>query len=63
MKAFLTDTVLRGQLYKRPLSQIPVLLKSHTNSVFLTRAYHELLQVQGYANESLAHSLVDVLRN
>ena len=34
MKAFLTNTLLSGQLYKRPPSQIPVFLKSHTNSIF-----------------------------
>ena len=35
VKAFLTDTLLSGQLYKRLRSQIPVLLKSHTNSIFV----------------------------
>ena len=35
VEALLTDTVVSGQLYLRPPSQIPVFLSSHTNSVYI----------------------------
>ena len=35
VEALLTDTVVSGQLYLRPPSQIPVFLTSHTNSVYI----------------------------
>ena len=34
VEAPLTDTLVSGQLYLWPPSQIPVLLNSHTNSIF-----------------------------
>ena len=50
LRTDLTDTLVSGQVYLRPLKQNPVFLRSHTNSVFLHSRKRPALVMSAYEN-------------